>query len=128
VTRFLLAAAVVAVLLAGVASAASAATVLHSPKNGAVIHWKSGFVWFDWRWGAGEYAGGVYIGRTRNFRRMHLLNEWDVASNTSAYIDSRNGDIRRPGVYYWTVCAQTITGEDDRCYLHAPIRRFTVVR
>lgn len=132
--RITLLALLLAVVVAGDASASSAATP-SSPRNGAKVKEGADFM-FDWRWGPGEYYGGVYISRYRSMKGAEPMGDWDTVSHSGPFKISgakgsgyHIGKFRAPltGVWFWQVCAVSIHGEDDKCSLSGPVFRLVVV-
>jgi hypothetical protein len=93
----------------------------HSPRDGASFRVAQD-IFFDWRWGPGEYWGTVYVSRSRAMRNPHRVDDWGAASNAYT-VFSLNSES---GTWYWQVCAVHVRGEDDKCSFTGPVRRLIV--
>ena len=121
ITSTAVAAAALALALVGTAQAST----IHSPAPGASVEQNQSLL-FDWAWTGNEYwtahivftqvadsADPIWLGGDKPGKVR--------VGGSSGYGDSHatitfGAQTFAPGQWYWRLCNNTITGEDDKCY------------
>ncbi len=113
----------------------AAAETIHTPVDGTVAQ-EDQTVLFDWAWDSDQYASyliftqdpdpasDLWLGQKKP-GKVTVTDDGYSFLSSNARVVPKQWSIT-PGQWYWRLCSNTVSGEDDKCYYRGAPHPITI--